>query len=365
MSLSPTIPDLDLLRQIAQRSLAAFFVYDLHTGRFEYVNPAFEEIWGRPETAVNGQLDWLLTTVHADDLPLLQAAYDQLRAQALRQFLEFRIRPAGREKWILLTAYAILRGEQRQAIAGFAEDITSHKENEVTLNKHSTHKDGILEMLAHDLNGPLGVVRTLAGRLEEKVHQHGLPEVAEDARIIEQIVGHSITMIHDLLEREFLESAEAGLKFRRVELLDQINVLLQGFERMDQDHHKHFQVTASSPQVVVEIDQDKFMHVMQNLVSNAIKFTPEGGHIRIHLQQEPDSLLISVSDDGIGIPKDLQPRLFDRFTKARRPGLRGEPPTGLGLSIVKRMVELHKGTLWVESEEHQGSTFFVRIPLRQ
>jgi two-component system sensor histidine kinase VicK len=72
---------------------------------------------------------------------------------------------------------------------------------------------------------------------------------------------------------------------------------------MDQDHHKHFQVESSSPQVVVEVDQDKFMHVMQNLVSNAIKFTSRGGHIRIRVQQEPDSVLLSVSDDGIGIPQ--------------------------------------------------------------
>jgi two-component system sensor histidine kinase VicK len=172
-------------------------------------------------------------------------------------------------------------------------------------------------------------------------------------------------MIHDLLQREFLESAGAGLKFQRVELVDQINVLLQGFERMDQDHHKHFQVTASAPQVLVEVDQDKFMHVIQNLVSNAIKFTPAGGHIRVHVQQEPDAVLLSVRDDGIGIPKDLQPRLFDRFTKSRRPGLRGEVPTGLGLSIVKRMVELHGGSVWVESEENQGATFFVRVPLRR
>ena len=174
MSLSPSIPDLDLLQQIAQRSLSAFFVYNLHTGRFEYVSPAFEEIWGRQGAEVNGALDWLLGTVHADDLPLLRTAYDQLRSHALRQLLEFRIRPADREKWILLTAYAILQGGQRQAIAGFAEDITNHKENEVTLNKHGTHKNGILEMLAHDLNGPLGVVRALAGRLEEKVRRPGL-----------------------------------------------------------------------------------------------------------------------------------------------------------------------------------------------
>jgi len=365
MSLSLRIPDLDLMRQIAQRSLAVFFVYNFATGRFEYVSPAFEEVWGREEVEVNGRLDWLLGTVHPDDLPLLRDAYDQLRARAMRQFVEFRTRLAHREKWISLTAYTILDGEQRYAIAGFAEDVTHQKNNELTISKYGLHKNGILEMLAHDLNGPLGVVRTLAGRLEEKARRNGLPELEEDARLIGQTVGHSIRMIHELLEKEFLESSQAGLKFTRIELMEQINMLLQGIERLDHDHHKHFQVESSAPEVFAEIDRDKFMHVIQNLVSNAMKFTPSDGHILVRVQQEPDALLIAVSDDGIGIPKALQPQLFDRFTKSRRPGLRGEETTGLGLSIVKRVVELHRGRVWVESEENKGATFFVRIPLKQ
>ena len=365
MSLSLRIPDLDVLRQIAQRSLSAFFIYDLPTGRFAYVSPSFEEIWGREEIGINGELDWLLATVHPDDLPLLRAAYGQLLSQAMRQFVEFRLRAGTREKWISLTAYAILDGGQRQAIAGFAEDVTHQKESEITLNKHGIHKNGILEMLAHDLNGPLGVVLTLAGRMAQKARGHGLPDLEQDARLIEQTARHSIAMIHDLLEREFLESAGAGLKFQRIELVEQIDMLLRGLERMDQDHHKHFQVELSAPQVFVEVDQDKFMHVVQNLVSNAVKFTPVGGHVRVRVQQEPGSVLLTVSDDGIGISQALQPQLFDRFTKARRPGLRGEVTTGLGLSIVKRVVELHGGTVWVESEENKGAAFFVRIPLRR
>jgi two-component system sensor histidine kinase VicK len=142
-------------------------------------------------------------------------------------------------------------------------------------------------------------------------------------------------------------------------------MLLQGFERMDQDHHKHYEIESSAPQVFAEVDQVKFMHLMQNLVSNAAKFTPAGGHIRVKVQQEPDAVLLSVSDDGIGIPEALQPHLFDRFTKARRPGLKGEVTTGLGLSIVRRVVELHGGSIRVESKENEGTTFFVRVPLRR
>jgi two-component system sensor histidine kinase VicK len=134
---------------------------------------------------------------------------------------------------------------------------------------------------------------------------------------------------------------------------------------MDQDHHIHLEIESSSPQVFAEVDQTKFIQVLTNLVANAIKFTPKNGHIRVIVQEEPQSLLIRVSDDGIGIPKDMQGELFERFTRARRPGLRGEETTGLGLSIAKRIVELHQGKVWVESEENKGSTFFVRIPHRR
>ena len=135
-----------------------------------------------------------------------------------------------------------------------------------------------------------------------------------------------------------------------------------GFERMDQDDHKHFELQSSAAQVFAQVDQTKFMQALTNLVSNANKFTRRNGHIRVSVQVNAGSITLSVSDNGIGIPKDLLPVLFERFTKARRPGLKGEETVGLGLSIVKRIVELHGGRIWVESEEHQGSIFFIEIP---
>jgi two-component system sensor histidine kinase VicK len=335
------------------------FLYNLKEGRFEYVNPAFEEVWEREEADLNDRLPWLLETVYPEGLPLLQNCYAQLQTNAFR---EFRIQTGKCEKWIYLTAYALRHDGQRWAIAGFAEDITHHKENETRLNAFSAHKNGMLEMLAHDLNGPLGVVRQLAGHLEKKAGERGQPDIQEDAALIRRTVRHSVQMIHDLLEKESLESSRTALKIQRVELIEQINAMLQGFERMSQDHHKHFMVESSGSRVFAEIDQVKFMHALQNLVSNATKFTRKNGHIRISVQEEPGSLLIAVRDDCIGIPKALQGELFERFTKALRPGLAGEVTTGLGLSIVKRIVELHRGQVWVESEENQGAAFLIRIP---
>ncbi len=365
MSPSFSFPSVDVLRQVTERSLSVFFHYDLPAGRFGFVSPAFEEIWGREEGDLNEQLPWLLSTVHPEDVSLLETVYQELVTSHVRRLLEFRIRPGnGREKWVHLTAYAILQDGQRHAIAGFAEDITHYKQHEITANLFSVQKNGVLEMLAHDLNGPLGVAQKLTQRLEHKARERGQPDLGEEAGLIHRAVSHAIHLIHDLLEKEFLESSQAALKFQRVELVEQIQSMLAGFERMDSDDHKHFELESSTAQVFVEVDQTKFLQALTNLVSNAVKFTPKGGHIRVRVQEEAQSVLISVGDDGIGIPKALQPLLFERFTKARRPGLRGEETTGLGLSIVKRIVELHGGTVWVESEENQGAAFLIRIPRR-
>jgi two-component system sensor histidine kinase VicK len=362
MNLSSILPEGELLRQIAERSLSVFFLYNLHTGRFEYVSPAFEDVWGREEEGINEQLDWLLSTVHPDDLPRLETSYGQLQTNSFRQFLEFRLRREQREKWIHLTAFCILEGGKRKAIAGFAEDITHFKQNEIKANLFSVQKNGVLEMLAHDLNGPLGMAQKLAEKLASKAQQRGQPDMEADADLIHKTVSHGIHLIHDLLEKEFLESSQTALKRQRIDLVEQVQSMLASFERMDQDDHKHFEFEASAAQIFVRVDQTKFMQAIVNLVANANKFTHNNGHIRVAVQEKAGNVTISVRDDGIGIPKDLQPQLFERFTKARRPGLKGEETVGLGLSIVKRIVELHGGKIWVESQENKGAAFFIELP---
>ncbi|WP_227006387.1 sensor histidine kinase [Rufibacter latericius] len=110
------------------------------------------------------------------------------------------------------------------------------------------------------------------------------------------------------------------------------------------------------------MDEYKFSQVVNNLFSNAIKFTEDDGVIAIDLTERDGSVLITVQDDGVGIPEKFQGELFEKFTRARRPGLRGEPTTGLGMSIIKTIVEWHGGTIRFESEEGKGSTFYIELP---
>lgn len=125
---------------------------------------------------------------------------------------------------------------------------------------------------------------------------------------------------------------------------------------------KTFQLFTNQKAIFFEIDEPKFMQAINNLLSNAIKFTPDGGVINLRLEERADKVLIQVEDNGIGVPDHLQEKIFEKFSKARRPGLKGEPSTGLGMSIIKTIIEWHGGRIWLESEENKGTTFFIELP---
>jgi len=104
------------------------------------------------------------------------------------------------------------------------------------------------------------------------------------------------------------------------------------------------------------------MQVLLGLQSNALKFTPGTGSIDLDIQEEKLGFCLVVKDTGIGIPKDLQPLIFEKFSEARRPGVRGEVSTGMGMYIIEQIVRMHQGKIWFDSKENQGSCFYVFIP---
>ncbi len=110
------------------------------------------------------------------------------------------------------------------------------------------------------------------------------------------------------------------------------------------------------------MDESKFVQIVNNLVSNALKFTRDQGVISLNVMDQGATVLFAFKDDGIGIPEKHHATLFEKFTDARRPGLNGEPTVGLGLSIVKTIVDWHQGRIWVNSKENDGTCFYVEIP---
>jgi two-component system sensor histidine kinase VicK len=171
-----------------------------------------------------------------------------------------------------------------------------------------------------------------------------------------------VKMIRELVHIEFLTSTNTDLKRERVEVGAALKPPLEALQFGHELLGQHFTYSLPAEPVYAHLDINKFNQVLTNLLSNAIKFTPDGGQITVHVEPRPGLVRIQVRDSGIGIPLAQQAQLFERFTPARRPGLRGEPTTGLGLALCQTIVEWHQGTLTVASTEGQGSTFTIEIP---
>ena len=121
-------------------------------------------------------------------------------------------------------------------------------------------------------------------------------------------------------------------------------------------------ITLNVVPAMITASRQKLWRVVSNLIANAIKFSHEGGVIEVRMQASTSGVIIGIKDNGIGIPSEIQSKLFSPAPEAQRTGTAGEPSFGMGLTISKQIVEVHNGRIWVESEEGAGSTFFVELP---
>ncbi|MEW6499645.1 MAG: ATP-binding protein, partial [Cyanobacteriota bacterium] len=289
--------------------------------------------------------------------------YRELLKGILKHEIEFRIvLPDNSVRWLLLSPHLITNGQGRRFIAGLAEDITILKDKIHIVEKFAAKKDSVLEILSHDLAGPLGNVQALTDLLSESLEDTENAQVKNIIRIIRESTSRSIHLIRDFVQQEFLESSNSGIVKRRVNLVEKISYSIEQYKEGQDLIQKEMRFTYTSEKCYVYIDENKFMQAINNLLSNAIKFTHDNGVIDVDLSEKDETVLITVKDNGIGIPKRYQDELFDKFTKARREGLRGEPSTGLGMSIIKTIVEWHNGSIWFDSEENVGTSFYIEIP---
>jgi len=342
---------------------SVFFVYDLAGCRVTYVNAAYEQVLHGTGSQVNEELPDLVARLHPDDREYAADCFARLAAGLLREEVELRLlTPEGQEQWLCVRAFLHQLADGSTSVAGFIDDISVKKQYYQNAEKFNTKKNSTLEILSHDLAGPLRLMQSLTEQLRHQLQAHPDPQLQELLRIIAVTCRESTDLIHDFVDNEFMESSNVELKRERVNLVERVGIMVDNYCRTQDKIDLHFLLETSEPAIYASIDENKFMQVLNNLVGNAIKFTPSGGHIRVGLSEKPGQVLVTVADTGIGIPADLHEGLFDKFTKARRPGLRGEKSTGLGMSIIHTIVQLHGGRIWFESEVDQGSTFYIELP---
>jgi two-component system, OmpR family, sensor histidine kinase VicK len=340
------------------------FIYETASNQFSYLNPAFEQVFQRQRESI--QPLSLLEIVHPEDQEYVREVYEDLLKGETKKRAEFRILlPDQTERWLRVKPL-LLEEVGKRVIAGVAEDITEFKQFADIEQKYSAKKNAVLTILSHDLAGPIGQIQALSSLIATRVKPYGDEDLSKVINIITETSKRSLRLIQDFVEQEFLESIEANLVKGRVNIVERLQEIVSQYQDSQQSTAISFKLVSSDPSIYAEVDSVKFFQVINNLISNAIKFTKDDGTITIGVEdkEQEDTVVITVEDNGIGIPKKYHQGLFDKFTKARRPGLRQEPSVGLGMSIIKTIVEWHKGRIWFESEENKGTKFYIEIPKR-
>jgi two-component system sensor histidine kinase VicK len=218
-------------------------------------------------------------------------------------------------------------------------------------------KNEILGIVAHDLRNPLSAIRTLATlmKMEAKMDD----EDHDNLRMIQTSCDKAASIINDLLDTAHDEQHH-DFEMERVELNQFLLKIVDEWVKSKQGQANILYYGTQQP-VFAYINVEKMERVMDNLISNAIKFSGPTNHIEILLRVTTDEALIEVKDFGLGIPQNLLPYIFERFSRASRRGVGGEESVGLGLSIVRQIITKHGGDIKVSSVEKQGTTFTINM----
>lgn len=230
------------------------------------------------------------------------------------------------------------------------------KKTLLALEQSQQDNTRMMKIAAHDLRGPIGGIHSLVTLMLEESNRS-----SEDMELLTAIQGSSINsleLVKDLLEIQFSTTNLIKEPLDIAEVLHHCISLLS-IKAAD----KQQKIIFTSQEYVLPLNREKIWRVMSNLLSNAIKFSPINSVIQVKLKAEENRLLISIEDQGIGIPEAIRDIIFDFFTEAKRLGTEGEGTNGLGLAISKQIIEGHKGEIWFESEINIGTTFYVSLPL--
>jgi PAS domain S-box-containing protein len=318
------------------------------------------------------QMKWgaMLSLLHDDDVERVRAAAARCIARRERYDVEYRIpHVSGRELWIASQAipHCDANGELL-GMFGIVQDITARKRMEEELRQRAEaladadrRKDEFLATLAHELRNPLAPLRNSL----ELLGRPGVSsEMAERARLImSRQVTQMARLVDELIDISRISSGKIELKRERVALQTLVEHALEiAHPLIDQRRHC-VEVTLPLQPVWLMVDRTRAAQVLSNLLNNAARYSEPDGRIWIDAVSGGDGVTISVRDAGIGIAPDLLPHVFDMFMQAHRPddGLHGG--LGVGLTLARRLVELHGGTLQAHSEgAGRGSEFVVRLP---
>ncbi|GAB3772276.1 hypothetical protein GCM10028796_42610 [Ramlibacter monticola] len=266
------------------------------------------------------------------------------------------IRKDGTRWWGLFAARRV--GDE---VVEFVLDVTERKQAEEALREADRRKDEFLATLAHELRNPLAPIRTGLHILRRSLPPEPMP--LRTLAVMDRQLDHLVRLVDDLLDIARIGAGKVRIERQVVSMREVLARSVEATQAAIDGKGHSLDISLCDEDCHVEGDLDRLAQVFSNLLSNAAKYTPPGGRIRLEVLARPDHALVRVSDTGFGIPKEQQDHVFELFSQVRDHQRHAEGGLGIGLSLVHSLVELHGGTVHVESDgPGQGSRFCVRLP---
>ena len=258
----------------------------------------------------------------------------------------------------LRVRFALVRRE-----SGFISGLVAVLHDTTEQEKEERERRLFVSNVSHELRTPLTSVKSYLEALDEGALTE--PIAPDFIKVSLDETNRMMRMVTDLLHLSRIDNATSHLDVEMINFTAFITFILNRFDKMrGPDEEKKYDLVRDYPitSVWIEIDTDKMTQVIDNILNNAIKYSPDGGKITVTMKTTDDQMILSISDQGLGIPKQDLPRIFDRFYRVDRARSRAQGGTGLGLAIAKEIIKQHKGFIWAKSEYDKGSTFTIVLP---
>ena len=355
------IANLQLYREVIEEreellqtfeSLSAGLILVSSEGRLSQINATARTLFSLGNDAIGKQ------AIDIIPIPELHEVLTTARNSAEGGKDEITVTLGNTERIYEVQAAAV-RGEDGKdlGVVAILNDVTE-------MRNIDKMKSSFVAMASHELRTPLTAIKGFVRTLLDGEEFYGAEERHEFHTIIDTECDRLRRLIDDLLNTARIESGES-LKpnYTRFELLPLLEKVVMIQKQATSKHELSLDVQNELPVTIIG-DEDKLDQILTNLLNNAIKYSPNGGQIKVHVRNEGQTFLLGVEDQGLGIPKDHLTKVFEKFHRVNNEDNRKIYGTGLGLYLVHHLVvQVHMGQIWVESELNQGSTFWVRIPV--
>lgn len=260
----------------------------------------------------------------------------------------------------LRVRFALIRRE-----SGFISGLVAVLHDTTEQDKEERERRLFVSNVSHELRTPLTSVKSYLEALDDGALSE--PVAPDFVKVSLNETNRMMRMVTDLLSLSRIDNETSQLVIELTNFTAFITFILNRFDKIksqSQEDTKKYELIREYPitPIWVEIDTDKMTQVIDNILNNAIKYSPDGGKIKVGMKTTDAQLIISISDEGLGIPKKDLPRIFDRFYRVDKARSRAQGGTGLGLAIAKEIVKQHKGFIWAKSEYGKGSTFTIVLP---